>query len=115
MITLRTPENQKRYDEAKEGGALAECPLCKKVSLKEFVFWRVVKNNFPYDVIASHHDMLVSVRHTTETELTDEEYQELRHIKAEYIPLHYGYIMEAMPQEKSIPGHAHLHLIIIKD
>lgn len=101
------------YKKHRESGAMdTVCPLCEKKALRTFTFWKVVPNDFPYDLIAEVHHMLVPLRHSTEAELTTEEYNELVAIKSELSE--YDFIAEAMPHWKSIPAHFHLHLLSIK-
>lgn len=89
------------------------CPLCVKTPIKQFKFWKIVVNDFPYDRIAERHDMIVSLRHATEQELTPEERDELYEVKYSNMQ-EYDIIVEATPQAKSIPTHFHLHLINTK-
>lgn len=66
MSTLRTPEGTKKYHDYLDArGADVGCPLCRKSPLKQFMFWKIVANDFPYEKIAQTHDMLLPVRHTT--------------------------------------------------
>jgi hypothetical protein len=115
MSTFRTKKTYDAYEAHKNAGMLEQsCPLCKENSIQEFVYWRVIPNNFPYDRIAKKHDMLVPKRHVKETDLTQEEKEELLRIKQD--SLHeYFYIVEAHQKQKSIPEHFHLHLLIPKD
>jgi hypothetical protein len=90
------------------------CALCDKKPIQAFKYWKVTSNEFPYDLIASEHHMLVPMRHVTEKELTADELHEFSEIKSAYIASKYDYIIEATPKNKSIPTHFHLHLIIGK-
>ena len=113
---FRSAETQEKYDKHRSTGILdRECPLCTRESIKKFTHWRIIENNFPYDLIAQKHNMLVPVRHASEEELTQEELDELFTIKEEYVHLNYDYILEATHRKKSIPAHFHLHLLILKD
>ncbi len=116
MRSLRTPETRARYDAYKASGGLAEgCILCDRTdTLKEFTHWRILQNLFPYDLIASVHDMLVTKRHVPDTELSEEELAELREIKQSYVQDTYEFIIEPMTKIRSIPTHAHYHLLVPK-
>ena len=82
MGSLRTPEMDQKYRDFVAGGGLDhECRLCAPTPLKTFTYWKIIKNNFPYDRIARVHDMLVPIRHTREQELSDAELDELSQIK----------------------------------
>ncbi len=88
--------------------------LCEKQALKEFRYWKVTDNSFPYDLIAKAHHMLVPVRHVSESELSEDELSELKEIKYTYANTEYDYLIEATSKNKSIPTHHHLHLIVGK-
>lgn len=113
---LRTEESQAKYEAYKATGALDEgCVLCGKETLQPFEHWTVIENIFPYDKIAKTHHMAIPKRHVTELELSEEELKELRTIKETYFHTNYDFIIEATYRMKSIPGHFHIHLIVLKD
>lgn len=75
-----------------------------------------MRNDFPYDLIAKQHDMILSKRHVTEHELTAEEKAEYATIKDGYAQEQgYNYIAEATHDAKSVPAHHHVHLITLRD
>lgn len=91
------------------------CPMCTAPTKTEHINWRIVENIYPYDAVAERHDMLVTKRHLcSDTELTSEELAELFKLKVTSLNDSYTFIMEALPSNKSIPGHYHLHLIVPK-
>lgn len=90
------------------------CPLCEAKSIETFSHWRIIANRYPYDAIATRHEMIVPIRHCQEDELTAAELAELKELKSTYINEHYLYVVEAVPRTKSIPGHHHLHLMVPK-
>ncbi len=111
-MDFRTAAVDKRYARWKKTkGVNGECGLCPKKPLKSFRHWIIVKNDFPYDKIATRHDMILSRRHAPEPKLTPQELRELRKIKERYIHKTYEFIIEATYKKKSIPDHFHLHLI----
>ena len=115
MPSLRSPEGKKRYQEYLEKtSANLPCPLCARQALKEFTYWKIIVNKYPYDLIAETHHMIAPFRHVTEAELSNDETQELKEIKATYIETRYDYIIEATTRNKSIPGHFHQHLLVGK-
>ena len=115
MASLRTPEGQKKYREyLKIEESSNSCPLCDKESIKDFGFWKIVENSFPYDQIAKTHNMLVLKRHVSEKDLNKEEAEELALVKESYINQEYDWLIEATPKNKSVPEHFHLHLIMAK-
>ena len=91
-----------------------QCPLCGAITLQEFKHWKIVPNKFPYDGVAEVHDMVVSKRHVSWGELTDEEREELIELKKTVLCEKYDMLFEAFPKNRSVPGHFHQHLIIPK-
>ena len=84
--------------------------------VQEFTHWRIIANKYPYDVIASRHDMLVPKRiFGSLEECTPEEWEEyfsIRHqLTAENI---YDCILENFPKDRSVMKHLHLHLLVFK-
>jgi len=115
MTSLRTPEGKKKYQEYLKTEDLSNsCPLCDKEPVKSFGFWKIIENNFPYDQIAKTHHMLLPVRHASEKELRTGEWEELNMIKESFLNAEYDWIIESTHENKSIPWHFHLHLIIGK-
>ncbi|MEX0917045.1 MAG: hypothetical protein WDZ90_00755 [Candidatus Paceibacterota bacterium] len=116
MGSLRTIEDEQRYLEyQKTGGLDGECLFCREKGVKEFTYWKVLPNTFPYNKIAKVHDMLAPKRHVTEQELPAEELEEYQALKAGFINTNYEFIFEPTQKKKSIPKHFHLHLIEAKD
>ena len=97
---------------SKEDGCIL-CSMAKKEKKKEFKHWTIIPNDFPYDKIATTHDMLVLKRHAaTEDELTEPERKELLDIKVNYLPkTKYEVFYENMPRERSIKAHYHIQLL----
>jgi hypothetical protein len=113
MPSLRSPEMKQRYkDHIALHPTSAGCPLCTKPALKTFQYWKITVNDFPYDLIAKEHHMIMPLRHVIESELTAEETKEFNSIKKELLNSEYHYIIEATSKRKSIPEHFHLHIII---
>ncbi len=116
MGTLRTDEIEKTYAAYRDRGELEnDCKLCGKPPLQSFQCWKIVRNDFPYDKIASVHHMFVPLRHVGESELSPEEAEGLRELKKGYLNENYEFIIEAVQRRKTIPDHFHLHLIVAKD
>jgi hypothetical protein len=117
MGTFRTDRTEAKYDAFKASGMLLHsCPLCnEKNTIKEFAHWRIVENAFPYDAVARVHHMLVSKRHVSTEQLTDEERLDFEEAKKGYVYDHYEFMIEPVPKQRSIPEHSHLHILIAKD
>src|ERR1043165_1059469 len=115
MPSLRTPEAEQKYvDFRKRPGFGKTCALCTEPAIKQYKYWKIVKNNFPYDRIAAIHDMILPIEHKVEKDLTQEEWIEFQQIKKEHIDSTYEFIIEATKLKRSIPEHLHLHLIVTK-
>jgi hypothetical protein len=115
-MNFRSEKTFKAYEDYKKVNPFQpnSCPLCEKPALREFTHFRIVNNNFPYDKIAAVHHMIVPRVHLEEKDLTLEMYQELVYLKETYINDNYSHIIEALPKNKSIPNHFHLHVIEAK-
>jgi|SRR6185437_1537520 len=114
--TLRTSETQAAYDAvlaAKDPSA--PCPLCAAETLHAFREWRIIANMFPYDRIAAVHHLLLPNRHVEEDEFTESEKEELRSIKDSYAAEQYQFFIEPVKGRKTVPGHMHLHLVVVKE
>lgn len=92
-----------------------ECGLCKATSIKEFKYWRIIDNRFPWDLIAQIGHIIIPKRHVVYDKLTMAEKKEFDLIKSKYIEKRYEVIAEATNRKKSIPGHFHKHLLVLKD
>lgn len=84
--------------------------------VKEYKFWIIVENEFPYDKVAEVHHLLIPKRKfANESEMKNEEYEELMAIKKEVSDLGvYSSISENLHKERTILDHYHLHLIKYK-
>ena len=112
----RSEDVAKSYKQHRMSAKFSEgCALCQAASLIEFDHWRVINNDFPYDLIAAEHHMLIPKRHCTEAELDEFESKELIDIKNHERLLNYDYLIEAANRKKSIPLHFHIHLIVGKN
>jgi hypothetical protein len=112
---FRTQEQLEKYKAYIAAGGLdTGCVLCSKSPIKTFTYWKVIPNDFPYDLVAKTHHMLIPFQHVAEKNLSEDEWKEFQLIKGEYLQ-QYDYIIEATEKQKSIPQHFHLHLITKKD
>jgi diadenosine tetraphosphate (Ap4A) HIT family hydrolase len=110
-MSARKKESEKAYLEYKKKLPAGFCPMCERELLvKEYKHWIITKNRFPYDAITNKHDMLSPKRHIGEKEqLTFEEVKELREIEKTIEG--YTSIIYNLPQNQSVKGHLHYHLI----
>lgn len=116
--TLRTKETERRYVEHKKRNhSSGGCTLCGQKAIKGFKYWKLVENDFPYDLIADPHHMLVIKRHTREEGITQDEWDEYERLKSGsgYINQNYTFIFESTRKTMTLPDHFHLQLIVVKD
>lgn len=84
--------------------------LYEKEPLKQFTYWKIIDNDFPYDRIAKRHHLLIPNRiFKDDWDMTDDERKELWHIKQTVKG--YKAITENFPDRKSITEVYHLHLL----
>ncbi|MEX0672626.1 MAG: hypothetical protein WD175_01030 [Candidatus Paceibacterota bacterium] len=89
------------------------CPLCKADPIKEYKYWKLIPNDFPYDVIAQEHCMLIPKDHTGFFKDLSEA------AKSEYYALlkkldHFDSLFNNFQKNQTIPEHFHVHLITYK-
>jgi diadenosine tetraphosphate (Ap4A) HIT family hydrolase len=112
---FRTKEGAERYETYRKNGGLDNgCVLCEAKEIQGFVHWKVIPNEFPYDRVASVHHMIIPRRHVKDTELTEDEKDELMTIKHTRLQ-EYQYLIETTHVTKSVPEHFHLHLLVTKE
>ena len=113
MISLRKKESEKIYQKREEEKG---CFICNKDLLaKEYSHWVILKNRYPYDAIASRHDLLCPKRHISDREeLTINELAELREIRKANSDI-YSFEMWNYPSKQTHKVHFHLHLLVFKE
>jgi diadenosine tetraphosphate (Ap4A) HIT family hydrolase len=114
-MTLRTNKMTKRKTEYEASAPLDNCAICDKDGERRGK-WKIVPNLFPYDRIASKHDLLVPIRHVSEHHLLREsEKTQLQSIKASRsLSEKYSLVLENLGKQRSLPGHLHIHLIRLR-
>lgn len=112
--TLRTLEMHARYEKHCATQCSHGCYLCRANPVKDYRYWKIIDNEFPYDEVATVSHMLVPKKHVKEDKLNLEEFNELEKIKPK-IHEAYDLIIENTHKLKSIPEHYHLHLLEMKE
>lgn len=109
----RTAQMHQKYTIERQQAVVNDtCIFCEEKPQITFNYWKIIPNRYPYDAVAIKHDLLYPVRHVAKLEaLNNAELKELAELKETYLNEHYVFIAEAVPKNKSIPGHFHLHLI----
>lgn len=114
MVTLRTNKTEARYQEFLKQKRDDGCYLCKAPTIREFRFWKIVRNEYPYDKIATVNHILATKRHCDESRLAIVEKEELLQLKKTVINECYDAVIESTHKKKSIPNHFHAQLIEFK-
>ncbi len=88
----------------------------KQNFIKEFEHWVIIPNEFPYDAIATVNHMIATKREVPFDWrlLTPEEEKEIEYLKETYLNENYDVVWENLPKGQTIPGHFHLHLLVLK-
>jgi diadenosine tetraphosphate (Ap4A) HIT family hydrolase len=123
-FTLREEKEEVAYARAREAGTLPTCRYCVvKNVVREYEYFLIMENDFPYTRIAKINHMLSPRRHVASFyELNEAERSELEKI---YVDIDrgaadgtlppYDQIIKNTTRNMTIPGHVHLHLIQFKD
>lgn len=118
---LRTEETMNKYveitKEREEKGVFYN-PFSsdsEKV-VEDFEHWKIIENDFPYDAVAKTSHMIATKRQIPFDWklLNQEEIKEFENLRDGYIRENYDVIYENLPKGQTIPGHFHLHLLVLK-
>jgi len=109
---LRTKETKARYAAAPKSGDF----FLNDPAIAEYEYWRIIKNSFPYDVVADKHHLLAVKRLVaSEDDLSTEELEELKEIKRSISrDGSYDVIMLNFPKRQTQPQRLHYHLLVYK-
>lgn len=110
-MSLRTERTELNYKIAKENNALN--PLNKVYPLENYMHWKIIKNDFPYDVCYKVSHILLIRREGVSSwhELNQDEISELNRLKRTVLYERYDQIVENSPSRRSVPNIFHLHLL----
>ena len=114
IFVLRTPQMLEEYAKhvKKNKGSMAF--FFSSPAIKSWEYWRLIKNDFPYDVLAGKHHILTPKRIFAEDiDMTNGERKELSRIKAE-LNDDYDSMIENFIRNRTFRTHYHLHLICYK-
>jgi len=117
MLSLRTIETEDIYQEYLKVRDKSICPLCRELKeaeyIREFEYWAIIPNKYPYDAVMEIHDMLVCKRHVDlEGNLTVNEAKDLADIKQEIMSDEdYDMIQENVVKRRTVLPHFHIHLM----
>lgn len=120
MTSIRKKDTEEAYQKLREerrrvGIVGFAYNLDEEEIISVYTHWAIIPNQFPYDMIAEVHHMLVPKRVFGRLEeATNEEMNELYSIKKE-IQDKYNYILETLGGMQSNTKHLHLQLIKLKE
>lgn len=110
LKTLRTDATEQRYQEAKKAGLTQ--PLIDVPALMEWKYWKLIKNDFPHDLIHSDHDLLIPLRvFSSLKEMNLQEATELYHLLSSELANNYDTIKINYPRQQTVLNHFHIHLV----
>lgn len=114
-ITLRTPENEARYQEYLRTVSPNYCFFCAnnptKPSPDNFKFFFLIENDYPYDAFYKDHYILALKRHVMK--LKEEEEVELKYLLRQFDGS-FDQAIYNFTSRQSIKGHFHIHLLSFK-
>lgn len=110
---LRTAEMFATYS-SREKKEDDPCFVCAASSLHLHAkYWRIIRNDFPYDAVAALHLMLAPIRHVAEFGDLDEyergELEDIKHLLG--VEGNFDAVIENLPRGRSFLPHYHLHLM----
>ena len=113
MISLRTKESEKIYQEEMKKRDQSVCPFCEEREIiTKYKYWFITPNRYPYDLVYSKSHLLVCRRHVErEEDLFVTELEEFNKIKRELLKgANYDQVLENASPRRSIRFHYHIHL-----
>lgn len=118
---LRTDETMDRYiaemrKNASEGISKDPFSDFMLYLVKEFEHWVIIENKYPYDAIAKVSHLILTKRKVAFdwNLINKEEMEEFSKLRSSYLAENYDLIWENLPRGQTIPGHFHLHLLVLK-
>lgn len=112
---FRSPEVIVRYKARRKElrGDTSEVDMRKFPFVAKWMFWTLVENEFPYDLISSRHCMLVPIRRfSDDDDMNEDERNELFSIKKEFAESkEFDAVMENIKHNRTIPAVYHLHCL----
>jgi diadenosine tetraphosphate (Ap4A) HIT family hydrolase len=110
--TLRSPEMHERYITTPKDPDFMNTAN----SIRDFNYWRIIENKFPYDTIAETHHLLVPKRQVKSwLDMNIEELDELDILITHTLPQAYDMILLNFPKAQSVKDWLHFQLIVVKE
>lgn len=111
-MSLRREASERAYQKAKKNGETRD--LKDVPSIKEFRHWRIINNDFGWDIAFKESHMLIPKRVVSTWQYLDEdEIDELWFLISDIESEgYYDCIALNPPKRRSKPNHFHLHLLV---
>ncbi len=110
-VSLRTTEGTAQYQEDLRLNKVKS--LSEEPRLKEWEYWALIKNSYPYDINFSIHHLLIPKRVVPQKQLNVQEKNELEAILEE-VQHDYDCQLINFPTAQSVTSHFHIHLLTYK-
>jgi hypothetical protein len=107
-FTLRTEESELAYANSKEKKSLDQ-----EDKIREWDFWYLINNRFPYDTVAEVHHLLLPRSGRPMRELHNNEWDNFYDIIDE-LGNDYSVMMWNFPRQQSVKNLLHYHLVRYK-
>ncbi len=113
--TIKTNAKYKEYCKNYDGSGEDHFSDWNKRLVREYKYWAIIENLFPYDKVANVSHILITKRLVLFdwNMLNEEEIKEFNLIKKD-ISNEYDCVVENLPLHKSIQLHFHVHVLKIK-
>ncbi len=111
-VSLRTIRDEMHYAKAKTQGGTK--PLLEEDRLKEWKYWALIENEFPYSAAFKTHHMLIPKRVVDDKNLSIDERIEMDAVLNE-LSEKYDCVLVNFRKKQSIRDHFHMHLLCYKD
>lgn len=108
--TLRKEVSELLYQQAKEQGKSTPLELTK--SIRQWEHWRLIDNDYPYDICFATHHMMVPKRAgvAERFDLNDDEKKEFDQILKDFVYENYDLWFENCPRKRTMSHIYHVHL-----
>lgn len=114
-VSLRTFHDELYYEKVKKNRKnMSTSVLHVETPIKEWKYWKLINNAFPYSSVFKTHHMLVPKRVVCQNELNFEENKELEKIIAR-LGEEYDCQLINFQNKQSIKNHFHIHFLVYKD
>ena len=110
----RTKETNEKYKEYLKHTRSVD--FLTKNRVATYTHWIIIKDEFPYDAIATTHDLLIPKRIFAERkDMNTQEAEELEHLVQHTLPKTYEILLDKLSKKaRSILDHYHIHLLNLK-